>query len=101
MEAKTELAKQNIAARVVSMPSWELFDRMPKQYQDQVLPPEVTSRIAVEAGIPMGWERYIGMNGKMIGMHRFGASAPGPVMMEKFGFTTENIVETALGLLKK
>ncbi len=101
LEAKAELAKQNIAARVVSMPSWELFDRMPKTYQDQVLPPAVTCRIAVEAGVPMGWERYIGMNGKMIGMHRFGASAPGSVMLEKFGFTAENIVETALELFKK
>jgi transketolase len=101
LEAREKLAAQNIAARVVSMPSWELFDQMPRSYQDQVLPPAVTCRIAVEAGIPMGWERYIGMNGRMIGMHRFGASAPGAVMMEKFGFTTENIVETALGLLKK
>ena len=100
LEARDELAKRNIAARVVSMPSWELFDQMPGDYKDKVLPPAVTCRIAVEAGIPMGWERYIGMNGKMIGMHRFGASAPGAVMLEKFGFTVENIVNTALELLK-
>ncbi len=101
LEAREELAKQNIAARVVSMPSWELFDRMPNDYQEKVLPPNVRCRIAVEAGVPMGWERYIGIDGKMIGMRRFGASAPGKVMLEKFGFTAENIVQTALGLLKK
>ncbi|MBS3758105.1 MAG: transketolase [Desulfobacterales bacterium] len=101
LAAREALAKQNVAVRVVSMPSWELFDRTPKEYQDEVLPPHVGPRIAVEAGIPMGWERYIGRDGKMIGMHRFGASAPGEVMLEKFGFTAENIVETALGLFKK
>jgi len=99
LEARQKLAEQKINARVVSMPSWELFDQMPKAYQDSVLPPSVKCRIAVEAGIPMGWERYIGAAGKMIGMHRFGASAPGPVMMEKFGFSAENIVQTAKKLL--
>lgn len=99
LEASEKLAEQNIHARVVSMPSWELFDQMPKTYQDAVLPPSVTRRIAVEAGIPMGWERYIGAEGKMIGMHRYGASAPGPVMMEKFGFTADNIVRAAKALL--
>jgi transketolase len=99
LEAMRTLAAENIRARVVNMPSWELFDRMPKDYQDSVLPPAVSCRIAVEAGIPMGWDRYIGSRGRMIGMHRFGASAPGPVMLEKFGFTAENIVRTARELL--
>jgi len=99
LEAKAMLAKKDVAARVVSMPSWELFEKMPQDYKDTVLPPDVKARVAVEAGLPMGWEKYIGDNGIVIGISTFGASAPGGTVLEKFGFTAENIVETALNLL--
>ena len=101
LEAQKELALDNIAARVVSMPSWELFEMTSDDYKRQVLPPAVKTRLAVEAGIPMGWEKYVGDNGDIIGMTAFGASAPGSVVMEKFGFTTDNIVARAKKLLGK
>jgi transketolase len=100
IKAKTELDKQGVKVRVISMPSWELFDRMPESYRDEILPPDVHRRIAVEAGIPMGWEKYVGSKGTIIGISGFGASAPGNVVMEKYGFTVENIVEKALACLK-
>jgi transketolase len=86
---------------VVSMPSWELFEKTPQEYQEKVFPPAVTVRLAVEAGLPMGWERYAGSGGSVIGMTTFGASAPGETLMEKLGFTTENIMNKAMGLLKR
>lgn len=101
MAAKEMLAEKNIAARVVSMPSWDLFEAMGQDYKDSVLPPTAKARLAIEAGLPMGWERYTGDNGVIIGMTTFGASAPGNVVLEKFGFTADNVVEKALKLLKK
>ena len=101
LDAQKQLADKGIAARVVSMPSWELFEAMGPAYKDRVLPPAVKKRIAIEAGIPMGWERYVGPDGIVIGMESFGASAPGGVLLEKFGFTAENVVEKALELVKK
>ncbi len=101
VEAQKELALEKIAARVVSMPSWELFEMTSNDYKRQVLPPAVKTRLAVEAGIPMGWEKYVGDNGAVIGMPGFGASAPGSVVMEKFGFTTANVVARAKNLLGK
>jgi transketolase len=98
LEAKERLSQKKISVSVVSMPSWELFEKMPKEYQDQVLPPAVTHRLAVEAGHPMGWERFCHT---VCGIKRYGASAPGNVLMEKFGFTVENIVAKAQELLKK
>lgn len=83
------------------MPSWELFDRQPRDYRDKVLPPQISVRIAVEAGIKLGWEHYVGLGGKMIGMETFGASAPAPVLYEKFGITVEKIVEAANELLRR
>ncbi|NOY70573.1 MAG: transketolase [Deltaproteobacteria bacterium] len=100
IEAREILSQKEISARVVSMPSWELFEAMPRTYRDEVLPLKIPA-IAIEAGIPMGWERYVGENGTMIGMTGFGASAPGNVVLEKFGFTAENMVNTALKLLGK
>lgn len=94
------LADQGVSVRVVNMPSWELFEKMPQEYKDKVLLPDVEKRIAVEAGIPMGWERYVGSGGAIIGITGFGVSAPGGLVMEKFGFTSENIVEKAIELLK-
>ena len=98
LEAKECLAQKGVSARVVSMPSWELFEKTPKEYQEKVLPPDVTTRIAVEAGHPMGWERYSPV---VVGIDGYGASAPGNIVMEKFGFTSDNIVGKALELLKK
>ena len=81
--------------RVVSMPSWELFEEQPENYRNSVLPPDVEKRISVEAGITLGWERWIGAKGKAIGIDRFGESAPAEMLMQKFGFTEENIKKTA------
>jgi transketolase len=101
LEAQKRLALENIAARVVSMPSWELFEQTPREYKDRVLLPDVAVRLAIEAGSPMGWERYVGNSGAIIGIKDFGASAPGGTVMKKFGFTSENIVQKAMDLLKK
>ena len=98
--ARAKLAEKNIQARVVSMPSWELFDEQPKDYRDAVLPPGVKRRLAIEAGIPQGWQKYVGDDGDVVGIERFGASAPGNVVMEKLGFTVDNVVERALALSK-
>ncbi|MGB7947322.1 MAG: transketolase C-terminal domain-containing protein, partial [Candidatus Binatia bacterium] len=97
--ARDKLAEQKIHARVVSMPSWELFDLQPRDYREAVLPPSVRSRLAVEAGLPQGWHFYVGDGGDVIGLDRFGASAPGNVVMEKLGFTVDNVVQRALALL--
>jgi transketolase len=99
--ARQRLLERRIQARVVSMPSWELFDAQPQDYRDSVLPKSIRPRLAVEAALPQGWHRYVGDAGDVIGMERFGASAPGNVLMEKFGFTTEHVVERALSLLEK
>jgi transketolase len=99
MEAAEKLKEKGKAARVVSMPSWELFDKMPQDYKDSVLPPTVKARVAVEAGLPLGWEKYTGDNGTIIGISTFGASAPGATVLKHFGFSADNIVETALKLV--
>jgi len=96
--AREKLAEQKIHARVVSMPSWELFDAQSKDYRDSVLPPSIRSRLAVEAGLPQGWHRYVGDGGDIVGIERFGASAPGNVVMEKLGFSVTQVVERALAL---
>lgn len=101
MAARQQLADKGIKARVVSMPSWELFETMPTSYREEVLPARVTARLAVEMGLPMGWERYVGDAGVVIGMNGFGASAPGPVVQEKFGFTIDNVVRRALEILNR
>jgi len=95
LAARQQLAEEGVQARVVSMPSWELFEAMPAAYRDEVLPAEVTARLAVEAALPMGWERYVGDPANIIGVNGFGASAPGPVLQEKFGFTVDNVVQRA------
>jgi transketolase len=100
LEAGNILKGKNISARIVSMPSWELFEKRSKSYQDRILPPRVTARIAIEAGHSIGWERYTGNRGAVIGINRFGASAPGSINMKQFGFTAENIVKKALEILK-
>jgi transketolase len=99
VEAREKLAAEGVGARVVSMPSWELFEQQPQSYKEQVLPPAVTARVAIEAGVTLGWERYVGPQGAVIGMTRFGASAPYKKLMEEFGFTAANLAEKAKAVL--
>jgi transketolase len=101
LTARERLAEQGVKARVVNMPSWELFERQPQSYRDEVLPPAVTARLAIEAGVPQGWHRYVGDGGDVIGIERFGASAPYKVLWEKYGFTAENIAVRALAMLER
>ena len=95
IDAFEQLSKEGINARVVSMPSWELFDRQDQAYRDSVLPPAVKARVSVEMAAAFGWERYVGTSGRIIGMHSFGASAPIKALQKHFGFTTENVVAAA------
>jgi transketolase len=99
LRARRQLAEQGIQARVVSMPSWELFEKQPPDYRARVLPPGVPARLAVEAGVPQGWERYVGDRGDVLGIARFGASAPYQKIFEQFGFTPENVALRALAVL--
>ncbi len=99
LDAQKTLAEKGIAARVVSMPCWALFEEMDEDYRNAVLPPDVPARLSIEAGITMGWERYVGDAGDMIGVNRFGASAPGGTVMKEYGFTAANAVEKALKIL--
>jgi transketolase len=95
MAARERLIAEGVAVRVVSMPSWELFDDQDQAYRDSVLPPEITARVTVEEGSPIGWDRYAGAKGRVIGMHSFGMSAPMAAAAEKFGFTVEKVVAAA------
>jgi transketolase len=95
MSAHERLTAENIAVRVVSMPSWELFEEQDAAYRDSVLPPAVTARVTVEEASAMGWDRYAGRTGVVLGMHSFGMSAPGKVVSEHFGFTTDRVVAAA------
>jgi transketolase len=99
LETRELLAKQGVAVRVVSMPSWEIFDAQDDEYRNSVLPPGVEVRVSVEAGVTMGWERYVGFRGASIGIDRFGASAPGETVLSELGITPENVANTTLGLL--
>lgn len=97
--AQELLAGEGIAARVVSMPSWDRFEVQPQSYRDAVLPPAITARVAVEAAVPLGWERYVGAQGDIIGISRFGASAPYQVLAKEFGFTAQEVVSRVKALL--
>ena len=99
LEAKGLLAEKGVSARVVSMPSWEIFERQSKEYRDSVLPPSVEARVSVEAGIPAGWERYVGFRGRSVGIERFGASTPGEELLKELGINPENVANEALELL--
>ena len=101
LAARQQLAEQGVKARVVSMPSWELFEQQPPEYRDEVLPPEVSARLAVEMAAPAGWERYVGLQGDVVGINRFGASAPYEVLLEQFGFTAENVALRALAVVDR
>ena len=99
LAAAEALKGEGIAARCVSMPSWDLFERQPRSYRDQVLPPSVGARLAVELGIEQGWSRYVGDHGHTISVDRFGASAPAKVLLEQYGFTVDHVVSEARKLL--
>ena len=95
VDAHEKLKASGVRSRVVSMPSWELFEQQDEEYRNAVLPPSITARVAVEAGSKFGWERYLGFQGEFVGMNGYGASAPGPVLFKHFGITTDNIVAHA------
>lgn len=98
--ARRQLLAEKIQVRIVSMPSWELFEAQPLEYRDAVLPPAVGARLAVEAGVSQGWHRYVGSQGDVLAVDRFGASAPGDVVMREYGFTVDNVCRRARALLK-
>jgi transketolase len=98
--AQKQLAEEGVQVRVISIPSWELFDKQPQEYKDSVLLPEVKARLAVEMGHSFGWDRYVGDQGDVLGINRFGASAPGPIVIKEYGFTVENVVARVKQLLK-
>ncbi|MFG2191037.1 transketolase [Streptomyces sp. NPDC048639] len=99
LAAREDLAAEGIGARVVSMPCWELFDRQPREYRDQVLPPDVPARVAVEQASTFGWDRWVGDRGAVVGMHTYGASAPLKQLLTKFGFTPERVSAVARACL--
>ena len=101
LDAYEKLTTEGIVARLVSLPSWDLFEKQPQSYRDEVLPPSVTARLAVEAAVSFGWERYVGLKGEVHGINRFGESAPYKVIAEKLGFTGEHIAEHARRLLAR
>jgi transketolase len=101
VDASEKLKAEGIKARVVSLPSWELFEQQPQEYQDSVLPPDVKARVAVEKAAAFGWERWVGHAGSVIGMRSFGASAPIKALQQKFGFTLDNVVQVAKDTMAK
>jgi transketolase len=101
VSASEILAKEGIKTRVVSMPSWELFEQQDEAYRNTVLPPKIKKRLAVEAGVTFGWYKWVTSEGDVIGIDRFGMSAPGDEVMKYFGFTVENVCERARALVGK
>jgi transketolase len=97
--AEPILRNAGVRASLVSMPSWRLFEEQPAAYRESVLPAQVTARLAVEAASPLGWDRWTGLRGSIIGIDRFGASAPGPTVLEEYGFTVDHVVDRALELV--
>jgi transketolase len=98
--AQQVLAEKGVKARIVSMPSWDLFDAQSREYREDVLPSSIGARLAIEAGVSQGWHKYVGDKGDVLSLDHFGASAPGKVVFEKFGYTVDNVVARALRLLK-
>ena len=99
LEAREKLEAEGVPARVVSMPCCELFDEQPEEYREEVLPPTITARLAIEAGVRQGWDRYVGSAGDVVCLDRFGASAPGEVAMRELGFNVDNVLKRARALL--
>ena len=100
VEAYEKLTAGGIRARVVSLPSWELFERQERSYREEVLPPRIRARVAVEQASTLGWERYVGTDGEILGMETFGASAPLAALQKKFGFTPDRVVVAAKNQLR-
>jgi transketolase len=99
LDARETLQNEGTPVRVVSLPCWELFEEQSQEYRDLVLPPAVTARVAIEAGVCQGWDRYVGTSGAMICLDRFGGSAPGEVALRELGFNVENVLNHARALL--
>jgi len=100
MAAREQLLTRDVAVRVVSLPCWTLFDAQPQVHRDAVLSPSVSARLAIEASVPQGWHRYVGEHGEVLGVERFGASAPADVLLREYGFTSDNVCARALALLR-
>jgi transketolase len=100
LDAARQLARDGIGARVVSMPSWDFFEAQPQEYRDSVLPPDIHNRVSVEAGTTLGWERFIGLNGRAVGIDEFGRSAPGAELYRRFGLTPERVAQVTTSLVK-
>jgi transketolase len=101
LEVREKLLAEGVKARVVSMPSWELFEQQPEDYRLEVLPPDITQRMSIEAGVTLGWHRYVGKEGEIVGIDHFGASAPGSVVLKEFGFTSNDILNRVKALLAR
>jgi transketolase len=101
VQAHEQLAADGIASRVVSMPSWDIFEHQTQAYRDSVLPPDTMARVAIEQASTFGWERYVGMHGAVIGMQTFGASAPLKALQQQFGFTVGKVVNAAKDVLQR
>jgi len=102
LEAGQRIAAENgNGVRVVSMPCWELFEEQPQSYRDEVLPPDVRARLSVEAGVAQGWERWVGDDGDSLALDRFGASAPGDIVMKELGYNVDNVVARATAVLER
>jgi len=101
LEAARKMAAGGTAVRVVSMPCWELYEQQPAEYRDEVLPPDVKARLSVEAGVAFGWAKWVGEHGDSVSIEHFGASAPGPTVLDKFGFNVDNVVSHATALLAR
>jgi transketolase len=101
LDAAGPLAASGVAVRVVSMPCWELFEAQSQAYRDQVLPPNARARLSVEAGVALGWRRWLGPHGASISIERFGASAPGKTVLERFGFSADRVASRARALLER
>jgi transketolase len=101
LEAYERLRTEGIGVRLVSMPSWELFEKQPEEYRNKILPPEITVRMSIEASVTLGWHKYVGLHGEIVGIDHFGASAPGKTVLKEFGFTSENVLNRIRALLAK
>ncbi len=101
LATQEQLSSDGIDARVVSMPSWEIFREQPQSYREEVIPSKVKARLAVETGTPMGWREWVGDAGDVVGITKFGASAPAKEIFKHYGFTVENVIAKAKALLKR